>query len=207
MPGGNEPGAIDVFAIADGQDPSFKWDAEEFLDLFPVTFNSSLYAPRAGVEDGADEIRKGFQSGADIVAYFGHGSVDTWGKDKLFGVENVADLGASSGRTPVVFNLTCLTGLFTHPLRESLTEALLFTPPDRGAVAILAPSSLTLPTDQSFLSRPLIDAILDDQDTRLGDIHLFARRQVPIDSPTSRDVMYTFMLFGDPALHIDLIRE
>jgi hypothetical protein len=84
---------------------------------------------------------------------------------------------------------------------ESLTEALLFNP-SGGAAAVLAPSSLTLAYDQSFLSQPLVAEILAHPQSRLGEVHLAARRQVALDTPGKRDVMMTFMLFGDPALRL-----
>jgi hypothetical protein len=125
-----------------------------------------------------------------------------WGKDRLFTVEDVPRLQPGS-RLPVVLNLTCLTGLFTHPKTASLAETLLFEP-DRGAVAVLAPSSLTLAGDQSFLTQPLVNAITSHPEYTLGELHLAARRQVAADQPGQWDVMETFLLFGDPALRIPL---
>ena len=102
-----------------------------------------------------------------------------WGKDKLFTVEDVPKLEPGS-RLPMVLNLTCLTGLFTHPKSQSLAEALLFEP-GKGAVAVLAPSSLTLAGDQSFLTQPLVKAISSHPDYTLGELPLAARRQVDPD--------------------------
>jgi len=189
-----------IVAIADGQDPSFRDDAQAFLDLFPASYERELYAPDAGVVGANQEIKKILEAGNRVVAYFGHGSVNMWGKDKLFTAVDVGQLSESE-RFPVVINMTCLTGLYTHPKLESLAEALLWKK-EGGAVAVLAPSSLTLPIDQSFLSRALVDAMLADPQARLGEIHLRARRQVPAVTSGSLDVMRTFMLFGDPALRM-----
>jgi hypothetical protein len=97
--------------------------------------------------------------------------------------------------------MTCLTGLFTHPKVQSLTEALLWKP-DGGAVAVLAPTSLTLSDDQSFLSQALVQAYLKDRTARLGDIFVQAQRAVPTAGAGAQDVLRTFLLFGDPALVI-----
>ncbi|MCK4727036.1 MAG: hypothetical protein KAT29_14590, partial [Anaerolineales bacterium] len=102
---------------------------------------------------------------------------------------------------PIVVNMTCLTGLYTHPSVESLAEALLWQE-GGGAVAVLAPSSLTLPADQGKLSAALINEWLSNPEARLGEIHLLAREEVPVDRVSSLDVMRTFMLFGDPALRL-----
>jgi hypothetical protein len=97
--------------------------------------------------------------------------------------------------------MTCLTGLFTHPKVQSLTEALLWKA-DGGAVAVLAPTSLTLTSDQSFLSKALVQAYLNDRAARLGDVFLQAQRDVPVQDEGTQDVLRTFLLFGDPALKV-----
>jgi hypothetical protein len=98
-------------------------------------------------------------------------------------------------------HLTCLTGLFTHPKTESLAERLLWQP-GGGAAAVLAPTSLTLPLDQGFLSEALAQAYLADPDARLGDLLLAAQRQIPPGDPGTREVLLTYLLFGDPGMRI-----
>lgn len=200
----SDNGTIDkgILAIADGQDASFQSDAQYFLDLFPEQYQKSIIAPQPG-QDGVNlEIINQISAGNHLVAYFGHGSVNMWGKDRLFSVEDVSALPSDS-QLPVILNLTCLTGLFTHPSTESLAEALLWKE-EGGAVAVLAPTSLTLPTDQSFLVDELTSAILSDPDIPIGEVLRLARQQIPADTRGLRDVLQTFLLFGDPALKLHL---
>ncbi len=138
--------------------------------------------------------------GSALVGYFGHGSVTQWGKDNLFTVKDVASL-QNGDRLPLVINMTCLTGLFTHPKVQSLAETLLWKA-DGGAVAVLAPTSLTLSGDQSFLSNALVQSLLKDRTARLGDVFLQAQREVPAQGAGTHDVLRTFLLFGDPALKL-----
>jgi hypothetical protein len=189
-----------ILGIADGQDASFRYDAQAFLGQFPANMSTVLYAPEAGVTTGSQEIQNLWKGSNTIIAYFGHGSVNMWGKDRLFTTEDVQKLHDITDY-PIVINMTCLTGLYTHPKVVSLAEALLWAPRS-GAVAVLAPSSLTLPTDQTILSRSFVEALLATGGSTLGDAHLQARRQIPIENPGTMDVMRTFMLFGDPALRI-----
>lgn len=191
-----------VLAVADSQDVSFQEDAQGFLDRFPEGFEKSLVNPVAGATGAHAEITQRFESGNLLIAYFGHGSVQMWGQDRLFTTQDVAGL-SNRGRYPLVVNMTCLTGLFTHPRVESLTEALLWQP-DGGAVAVLAPTSLTLPTDQSFLSNALVDALIADPDQAIGEALLAARRKIPSETAGTRDVMDTFLLFGDPAMKLTM---
>ncbi len=187
-----------ILAIADGQEASFQLDAENFISQFPGEYQTQLIAPEAGAEGTNQQITAEVNNGQLLTAYFGHGSVSMWGKDSLFTTEDTAAM-VNKDRLPVILNFTCLTGLFTHPTEVSMAESLLFNP-DGGAVAVLAPTSPTLPNDQTFLSDAFIEAMLKTPTLRLGEITLHAWRSVPTQSPSSLDVMQTFLLFGDPAL-------
>lgn len=186
-----------LLAIADGQDLSFGADAQSFLDHLAAPYQGDLYHPEAGVTGANVEIQRYFGEDYTLVAYFGHGSVTMWGKDRLFTVEDVADL--HHAHFPIVMNMTCLTGLFTHPTIQSLAEALLWQP-DGGSVAVLAPTSLTLPYDQSYLHLPFAEALSSGEYSRLGEVYLAVQQRIPVDSAGLRDVMRTFLFFGDPAL-------
>jgi hypothetical protein len=190
-----------LLAIADGQDASFQSDAREFMDQFPGDrFHTELFAPPAGTAEAQQQIIDLFNKEFSMIAYFGHGSIDMWGKDKLFTSQAVSQLSAQK-IYPLVLNFTCLTGLYTHPKVDSLTETFLWQP-DGGAVAVLAPSSLTLPYDQGFLSRALAQQIINNPTSTIGELHLNARRQTPVENSGGLDVMRTFMLFGDPAIRL-----
>jgi hypothetical protein len=189
-----------VLAVADGQEASFKAEAQRFLDQFSPGFQTALVSPAAGSTQASAEILNDLNSGSALVGYFGHGSVTQWGKDNLFTVKDVAAL-QNGGKLPIVINMTCLAGLFTHPKVQSLAETLLWKA-EGGAVAVLAPTSLTLSNDQSFLSKALVQGYLKDRAARLGDVFLQAQREVPTEGSGAQDVLRTFLLFGDPALKI-----
>ena len=200
----NLPGAgeqLSVLAIADGQDASFKADAEAFVSHFsPPNYSGAFYAPLPNDIDAHETVLNKLGENNWLIAYFGHGSINMWGKERLFTSEDVYHL-KNQEKLAVILNFTCLTGLYTHPKVDSLAETLLWHP-EGGAVAVLAPSSLTLPTDQTLLSDSLARLLSESPETRLGDIHLLARRQVPIDTQGMRDVLNTFLLYGDPALRM-----
>jgi hypothetical protein len=189
-----------LLAVADGQDPAFKEDAQSFLDQLPQGAKKDFYSPEGGIKDAARQVQAYFSEGYLLIAYFGHGSVNMWGKDQLFSTSEVHSLTKQEA-LPIVLGFTCLNGLFTHPKVESIAEALLFQP-EGGAVSVLAPSSLTLPVDQSFLEHALVTNLVKRPALTLGDAFLSAQQQIPLDSPGSRDVLETFLLFGDPTLHI-----
>lgn len=189
-----------ILAIADGQEITFKSDAQRFLDLFSKGFNTTLLAPEAGDTNASQSVDQAMESGYWLIAYFGHGSINMWGKDRLFTIEDVLDQGQQA-TPPIILQFTCLTGLFTHPMQESLTEKLLWRP-EGGAIALLGPTSLTLPYEQEYLSSGFVNALNQGIKHRLGDIVLEAWQQVASDSANRMEVMRTFLLFGDPALNL-----
>jgi hypothetical protein len=115
-------------AIADGQEASFRGDAQSFLDHLPGYHHAVSPKPAR-----RNQQVKRYGMRARLIVYFGHGSLNQWGKDRIFTAMDVPSL-ANGNRLPIVVNMTCLTGLFTHPKVTSLTETLLWLP-EGGAVA------------------------------------------------------------------------
>jgi hypothetical protein len=189
-----------ILAVADGQEAYFKGDAEAFLERVPAGYVKNLFAWPAGSTDAARTISQYLEQGQLMVAYFGHGSVQMWGKDRIFTTRDAPGL-TNGAHLPVVLQSTCLSGLFTHPQIESLSEALLFNPKG-GAVATLAPTSLTLSQDQASLITPLIQALFSGKGLTFGEALLQARRSLSVESTGSLDVLRTFLLLGDPLLRL-----
>jgi len=189
-----------VFAIADPQENTFQNDADHFLAQFPPGISIVKHYTPNREDPVTKKIPSLLDKGILFTAYFGHGSIDMWGKDNLLNVDSI-DRFDNQDKPTIVLNFTCLTGFFTHPKVQSITEKWLFHP-GGGAVAVIAPSSLTLPGDQAFLSKSIVESYTKAQAPRIGDLMLYAWRHVPVTSETSRDVLSTFMLFGDPALKL-----
>jgi hypothetical protein len=189
-----------VLAVADSQDPIFQAGAESFLGRFSNEYVTNLMSMTEKSNNPVDQVKSGIEDGNLIVTYFGHGSIDTWGKDQLFTVEEAALL-QNEDRLPLVMTMTCLNGLFTHPEVESLAETLLWNS-HGGAVAVLAPTSLTLTTDQTLLSRAFIDAMSENSEFSIGEILLSAQQTIPDENQGAVEVMQTFLLFGDPAMRL-----
>lgn len=188
-----------ILAVADGQEARFQHDAQRFLAVFTSPYETVLAAPQAGSETAGQQVRDSLAAGNGLVAYFGHGSLTQWGQDRMLASDDLARL-SSDAPLPVMLHFTCLTGLFTHPQVESMAETLLWKA-DGGPVAVLAPTSLTLPTDQSFLVRNLAESLVAQPAAPLGSVLLEAWQQLP-PTPGATEVMQTFLLFGDPALRL-----
>jgi hypothetical protein len=188
-----------ILAVVDPSENYFQNDAQAFLDGFGPAYQAELLIPN-GESAMAAQVVEAIQRSGGIVSYFGHGSLNMWGKDRLFSVDEAAEL-QNGERLPVFVTLTCLNGLFTHPKQNSLAEALIWQP-QGGAVAVLAPTSLTLANDQALLSSALVQAVREQPDITLGEALLAAQRSMDLITPGRRDVLYTFLLFGDPLMAV-----
>lgn len=184
--------------VADGQEPAFSLEAEKITQILGQKYETDLFTPSAGSKEAPSVIREKITEGQGFVMYIGHGSIQIWGKDKLFTSDDVEALKTGS-KTPIFINLTCLTGLFTHPKNQSISEALLWKQ-DGGGVGVIAPTSLTLSADQSYFSDTLAKNLLSDQNNRLGDVILHTWQDLRVGGGAGQDVVNTFLYFGDPAL-------
>jgi len=191
-----------VIMVADGQDELFRSQSQDLVAHLPPEYEVIEFYPEPGAPDANQQLKQLMNQGSLLVNYIGHGSIDKWGQDLIFTTDDVGAL-SNGNRLPVVLNMTCLTGLFTHPRLDSMAEVLLWAE-GGGAVAVLAPTSLTLPGDQSFFNQALFQALLHERIPILGPAIVQAKRQTPADSAESRDVVETFTLFGDPALRLAL---
>ncbi|MGB9521214.1 MAG: C25 family cysteine peptidase, partial [Anaerolineales bacterium] len=192
--------ATKVVAVADPQGDMFAADAQSFLELWNVGVQKELFTPPAGTTDAANTISGYFQSGTTIMAYFGHGSIEMWGKDQLFNSTEAAKL-SNSPAFPLVIQMTCLSGYYIHPKIESISEELLWNP-NGGTVILIAPSSLTLPNDQGFLTKSFVEHYQKAKHDRIGDIWMQTIREINLNSQGVRDVLATYTLLGDPTLII-----
>jgi hypothetical protein len=187
--------------VADNDEPGFVEAAKAFGDQL------AGYQPRAiAVEgDGSGtrlELGQAFAQGTGLLGYFGHGSVELWAQEKILAVDDVARL-TNRERLPIVFTLTCLSGLFQHPVKPSLGEALVRAK-NGGAVAALVPSSAAILTDQRVLAQGLAAALGasagTDGSQTLGDAVLAAQQSLTHAAGGVREVLLTFNLLGDPTL-------
>ena len=159
-----------------------------------------LSAHQGDVKAARAEIVREWNRGALMLAYIGHGSIDTWAPGPLFGAEHVSAL-QNQERLPLLLTPTCLDGFFYHPERDSLAEQLLFKP-GGGIIAGIVPTGLSVPPPQEALMRSLFGELFKAPAPTLGEALLRAKRALPTDSPEYLEVLQTFVLLGDPALTI-----
>jgi hypothetical protein len=189
-----------VVLVADGQDETFAEQSDLLArEWIPSGYDLvKIYA--SSLEDPQSRVGQELSAGGLVVNYIGHGSMDTWSRDILFSSEQITSL-ANDGRQPFVVTMSCLLGFFAHPERQSMAEELLIAE-NGGAVAVFAPSSLTLSSDQAPLNQALFDALFVNEVPTVGLAIMEAKRSLDVETQDQRDVIETFSLLGDPALRL-----
>ena len=140
----------------------------------------------------------GFNEGAGLIHYTGHGLTAKLGSQGLL---TAADVGAMTNvRQPIVVALACLAGHFEGPAVNSMAE-LLMQRSQGGAVAVWASSALSLNAPATDLGEAFYRSVLQEGADTLGPAILGARRSLPGDLFT-RNTFATYNLLGDPALRI-----
>jgi hypothetical protein len=164
-------------------------------------FKTKLYLASYGnANDCKQDIIQDINLGALLVNYTGHGGIQSWSGDDIFTNNDIALLN-NKDKYPFVLNLNCVNGYFIYPeFRECLAEELLRAG-DKGAVAALAPSGMSLTTHQQILAEGIYDSLFKQQERILGSavakgkLYLFQEA-----ADTAPETLKQFILFGDPAL-------
>jgi hypothetical protein len=206
--------------VADNPDPN----AGNFDQISDALVNDYMLAPYQAVKaylhltGGSGDntlianqitaIMNGFNSGALLVSYVGHGAAEGWSKSNFFMTSHVASL-SNSGNLPVVLSLTCTDGYWLHPypggtsnFPEALAEVLVRAPA-QGAVATFSPTGWGYSAEHDVLERGFLTALLKDRVTNLGALTTAARLSA-YNSGTGQDMLHQYTLFGDPALKLKL---
>ena len=132
------------------------------------------------------------RGGPALVNFAGHAAELFWTEadPPLYAVEDVASL---SGSDPGLWmHMTCFTGFFQDPRRQSLAVATLLTP-SGGAWGTWASTASTYPAEHLALNQALVKALLVDGKT-LGEATRDALAQT-----SDPEVQSTFVLLGDPS--------
>ncbi len=150
-----------------------------------------------GLEGAHEALLEHLESNTRLLHYTGHGGMAQLGKTSIFSTEDVPKLAAPH-RLPVVTASACLINRFDVPGGESLGEALVLEP-DKGAVAVWAPSGLSREAASQLLAEATLPYLDGMSHARLG-LALMAGANTYLANDGSPQEVVTTQLLGDPAL-------
>lgn len=211
----------EVFFLADDADdggdfPALSDDiADSHLPPAPLYAAEKVYygtAPYTDLTDVRDALTNAFGSGRLLVNYVGHGAAMFWGgypPGPFLAQADVASLPASQ-KTPVILAMACMEGHFILPspsgsdlscVGESLVRA-----GGRGAVASWSPTSFGLSDGQHYLHEGFYDAVFWHGVHELGAATFLGRLNLYQNAGGDhRELIDTYIVFGDPALRLPVI--
>jgi hypothetical protein len=199
-----------VLFVADAYDP----DAGDFAALSDIIADNhvpdsySTDKVYSGVTHSVSEARAAIISaindGRLVVNYIGHSSFEFWGTGNLFDVSNIPSL-TNTERLPLMLPMTCYEGFFHNPYTQSLGESIVRAP-NGGAIASWSPTGLGVATGHDFLNRGVYDALFREGITQIGPATTYAKYYLYANSGGFyHDLLDTYILFGDPALSINVL--
>lgn len=213
---------VPVVAVADNTDLVANFPAiSEILvqTSLPASVNVQriyLGVTHGNVDSAREALISAINEGRFLVNYIGHGAQPQWGghdnvaaySGRLLGVEDVPGL-TNQGMYPVISAMTCWEGYYINPqpgnsfvsLAEVITRA-----ENKGAVASWSPTGASVANGHDIINRGLFKAIFTTKVPTIGQ----ATQQSLQDlwaTGTHLDLAETYLLFGDPALPMPLLKE
>lgn len=149
------------------------------------------------IPQARDAVAAAINNGALFTNYVGHATIDKWAED-LWTTNDVPLLN-NLDRLTIGLSMDCLDGYFDWPNRPSLAETMLEYA-NGGTVVHWAPTGLGVVNGHDVLHKGFFQAINSDgidlfgSAVTVGRLNLAAQGGYP-------DLVQTFMMFGDPALH------
>lgn len=141
--------------------------------------------------------------GSLLVSYVGHGTKQFWASEQLLTISSIQQM-TNSDRLTIMLPMTCLEGFFHQPEAgfSALGEAIVRSP--NGAVASWTATGLGLVTGHDYLERGFFLGLFHDGLDRMGPLTVFGKLHLVENAPANlyRDLLDTYLLFGDPALRV-----
>jgi uncharacterized repeat protein (TIGR01451 family) len=145
----------------------------------------------------SQQIIAALNSGPLLVNYSGHGAEEQWSFEDLLDDTSAATL-TNGNQLSVYLLMDCLNGFFQDVYATSLAQALMLAP-NGGAAAVWASSGFTNQPPQASMNQALLQILKTNPSMPLGIAILQAKTGV-----SDNDVRRTWILFGDPAMLLQL---
>ena len=197
-----------------GSELVFHWQTSQLItenQLHGRYETQRIYAPHTDQPTLTDNVAltpigrrviDGFNDGASIVNYIGHGGGGRWASSRMLDFVDPEQNLTNISQLPLVISMTCYTGEFEEN-KNSLAEELLRSE-NGGAIAVIAATSIGLLDGDYFLNAEIFDVIFNKQIHNFGAILGQAKTQFLINAPRFLDLAEVFTLFGDPATNLKI---
>ncbi|NIA31408.1 MAG: hypothetical protein GWP06_16060, partial [Actinobacteria bacterium] len=153
---------------------------------------------------GTADLLDYFSEGCAVITFHGHGGGAIWADNGLLRLDD-ADRIYNQGKYPFILSMTCFTGAFESPGRNSLSDALLFSQ-ESGTMAMVGASGVGWIQNGYYLQREILKYMYRHPEATLGEIVdagkiLYYSRY---NYPQVVSEINQYHLLGDPATKLVL---
>jgi hypothetical protein len=191
--------------------------AESLIEILPAAYTDiSLYLSQYGsaITTATADLIEAISNGALITNYFGHGSPDTWSKNRWFLTPNQnngrtqddVSLLTNTDQYTFLIILNCLSGAFSEVNDDYCMAEEFVRQQNKGAVFCVAPSASGFLSEHEVLGKKIYDYLFNGNIT-IGGALLTASKIAAYQQTYSRDLLETFIFFGDPALELKVVPD
>ena len=139
-------------------------------------------------------------TGALLVNYIGHGGVQQWTANGVWGIDDLLSLEFTE-RLPVMLPMACDEGAFHEAEIDVLAESTVRIA-GRGAVASWSATGEGYASGHDYLNKGFLQAVLYDGVRELGAAADAGKARLATTGHFT-DLLETYHLFGDPALRLN----
>lgn len=200
-----------VTFVADQPDPSAGnfWQQSDLVALNPTYMPSQytanrIYYPNPPYSDPTSAhqaVVDAINNGTLIANFTGHAFYPYWTNVGLLTSEDIPLL-TNGGKTPVMVEMTCLTGYSVIPNFPSLAEVNLRRA-GGGAVASWSATGEGISTGHYLMDEGFFNAVMQQGVYQLGPATILGKANLWANSGGAfHDLIDTFQLFGDPATRL-----
>ncbi|MBN2346832.1 MAG: S8 family serine peptidase [Candidatus Aminicenantes bacterium] len=167
------------------------------LAALAAGFQAEKIYLNGSAQETRDRIIAGWNAGAGLLAYCGHGALNQLAKENIFHVSDAVGL-RNGDRLPLAMMLTCVAGRFELPGFTSLGEALMLNR-NGGMAGGLLPSGAALNADSLRLGEAFYRELLRGGGATTGQA-LVKAMKVYLQAAGPACVLNMYNWLGDPAL-------
>jgi len=201
---------LNLTFIADDADSGgdYAQESEDIIAIIPPAYTSNQIYYKVNYSDASlarSALIEDINSGRFIVHYAGHAAYTKWSGQDLFRIADLSTL-TNSDAYPFIIPMTCLDGYFIYPGIASLGES--FVRLDgAGAIASFSPTGYGLTSGHSVLDESIFNNLFNAYHKQLGYLTTQAKYDLYTTLPSQSYLVDTYLLFGDPALNLDIDYE
>jgi len=214
-----EAGKLSVWSgnviLAADDEVMFESISNNLAALLPDMYNvHKVYVDEYDdIASATEDLVSKINAGAVLVNYTGHGHVDEWASPYLFHTPDYKgndrddiELLTNDERLTFVTIMNCLSGYFTgckndYAMAEDFVRA-----QSKGAIACFAPTSAGYPSEHQVLASKIFNDFFTEGQKVAGRL-VTGAKIAAYSQISSRDMIHSFALFGDPATELKLVTE